>query len=177
VRRRSPPEPTSGGPNTICGTGVLLRELTAAGVASLLDDQALKDGWAPDYPFEGSRAAARGFQGRSAEEHRPGFGMYQIVRIADRLVIGDIGFHTPPRDGSVEVGFGLVPSARGAGHASEALRLLVAWAALQPGVRKVVARTLTDNKPSQAVLTQAGFTEDDRNGNLIRYSLTPAKAR
>jgi RimJ/RimL family protein N-acetyltransferase len=164
--------------NSIPGTGVLLRELTAAGVASLLDEQALRDGWAPDYPFEGSRAAARGFQGRSAAQRHDaaGFGMYQIVRVADGLVIGDIGFHTPPQDGSVEVGFGLVPSARGAGHASEALRLLVGWAARQADVHEVVARTLTDNEPSKAVLARAGFTEIGTDGNLIRYSWVPDRA-
>ena len=95
--------------NTIPGARVLLRELTAAEVASLLDEQAMQDGWAPGYPFEGSMAAARGFQVRSAEQHRPGFGMYQIVRIADGLVIGDIGFYAPPEEGSVEVGFGSHP--------------------------------------------------------------------
>jgi len=161
--------------NSIAGTGVRLRELTAAGVASLLDAQAPRDGWASDYPFEGSRAAARGFQGRPTDQSggTPGFGMYQIVRIADSLVIGDIGFHTPPQDGSVEVGFGLAPSARGAGHASEALRLLVSWAGRRAEVRRVVARTLVDNEPSKAVLARAGFIETGTDGNLIRYSWAP----
>jgi len=124
---------------------------------------------------EGSRAAGRGFQGRSAGQQHDtaGFGMYQIVRLADGLVIGDIGFHTPPQDGSVEVGFGLAPSARGAGHASEALGLLVGWAARQAGVREIVARTLTDNAPSKGVLARAGFTEIGTDGNFIRYSWVP----
>jgi RimJ/RimL family protein N-acetyltransferase len=143
-----------------------------AEVASLLDLQAVQDDWAPDYPFEGSRAAARGFQGRSAEQHRPGFGMYKIVRIADGLVIGDIGFYAPPQDGSVEVGFGLARSARGAGHGSEALRLLVGWAAQQADVRRVVARSLVENEPSKAVLARAGFTDVGTDGDLVHYSWT-----
>ena len=165
--------------NSIHGTGVLLRELAAAEGASLLDENTLKDGWAADYPFDGSRAAARGFLGRSAEQHRDtsGFGMYQIVRLADGLVIGDIGFHKPPRDGSVEVGFGLTPSARGSGHASEALRLLVGWVARHTDVRQVVARTLTHNEPSKAVLAIAGFTEIGTDGNLIRYQWVPRSPR
>lgn len=171
-----PPLPPPPPPNTIPGTHVVLRELTVAEVALLLDEQAVQDGWAPDYPFEGSRAAARGFQGRSAEQHRPGFGMYQIVRIADGLVIGDIGFYAPPKVGSVEVGFGLAPSARGAGHGSEALQLLVGWAAKQADVRRVVARTRVDNEPSKAVLARAGFTSVGRDGDLLHYSWTPPTA-
>jgi RimJ/RimL family protein N-acetyltransferase len=171
VGPEAPPPPPSP-PNTLPGTHVVLRELTVAEVPSLLDEQAVQNGWAPDYPFEGSRAAARGFQGRSAGQHRPGFGMYQIVRIADGLVIGDIGFYAPPRDGTVEVGFGLAPSARGAGHGSEALRLLVGWAAKQADVRRVVARALVDNEPSKAVLARAGFSSDGRDGDLLQYSWT-----
>jgi RimJ/RimL family protein N-acetyltransferase len=165
-------------PNTIAGRNVLLRELTVAGVAALLDEQGVQDGWACDYPFEGSRAAARNFQGRSAEQHHdtPGFGIYQIVRLVDGLVIGDIGFHAPPQDGSVEVGFGLAPSARGAGHGSEALRLLVSWAAQQPDVRRVVARTLADNEPSKAVLSRAGFRDVGKDGNLVHYTWAPPTA-
>jgi len=176
MRPRSSPELTSGEPNTIIGTHVLLRELTVAEVAALLDEQAVQDDWAPDYPFEGSRAAARGFQSRSAEQHRHGFGMYQIVRIADGLVIGDIGFYAPPQDGSVEVGFGLAPSARAAGHGSEALRLLLGWAAQQSDVRRVVARTLVDNEPSKAVLSRACFTDVGREGDLVHYRWTPPAA-
>jgi RimJ/RimL family protein N-acetyltransferase len=162
-------------PNTIAGTGVLLREVTVAEVASLLDEQSVQNNCAPDYPFEGSRAAARGFQGRSAGQQHDthGFGMYQIVRLADGLIIGDIGFHAPPQDGSVEVGFGLAPSARGAGHGSEALRLLVGWAEEQSEVRQVVARTLVDNEPSRAVLCRAGFRDFGRDGDLVHYRWTP----
>jgi RimJ/RimL family protein N-acetyltransferase len=102
--------------------------------------------------------------------------MYQIVRIADGLVIGDIGFYAPPQDGTVEVGFGLTPSARGVGHGSEALQLLVGWAAKQADVRRVVARTLVENEPSKAVLARAGFTNVGSDGDLLQYSWTPPTA-
>ena len=159
--------------NIIEGAGVILRELTVAQVASLLDERAVAGHGAPDYPFDGTRAAAAGFQGRSPQQHRPGFGMYQIVRIADGLVGGDIGFYAPPQGGSLEVGFGLATSARRAGHGSEAQRLLVGWAVLQGDVRRVVARTLVANQPCKAMLAQVGFTEVGTVGDLIHYSWTP----
>ena len=53
-------------------------------------------------------------------EQRP-FGYYQIRRQSDRLAIGGVGFKGPPDGGVVEIGDGLVPSARGHGYATEAL--------------------------------------------------------
>jgi RimJ/RimL family protein N-acetyltransferase len=98
------------------------------------------------------------------------FGGFLLVRRADDVVVGDLGFHGPPRpDGEVEVGFALVPSARGAGLATEALRLLVGWAAAQPAVQRVVARVDPANTASRAVLGRAGFVPDGSAGELLRY--------
>ncbi len=63
-----------------------------AQVASLLDERAVADNWGTGYLFEGFRAAARGFQGRSTQQHRPGFGRYQMLRIPAGLVLGDVEF-------------------------------------------------------------------------------------
>ena len=42
------------------------------------------------------------------------WGVYQLVRSGDDMVVGDIGFHGPPNPGgSVTVGYGLAPGARG----------------------------------------------------------------
>ncbi|MFI2189520.1 GNAT family N-acetyltransferase [Streptomyces sioyaensis] len=72
--------------------------------------------------------------------------------------LGSIGFHGPPDDeGFVEIGYDLSPSARGAGWATEAVRLLAGWAAAHPEVRTVCALTEPENLPSQRVLERAGF--------------------
>jgi RimJ/RimL family protein N-acetyltransferase len=94
------------------------------------------------------------------------------VRRADATVVGELGFHGPPRpDGTVEVGFALVPSARGAGLATEALELLLGWTIAQPVVRRVVARADPANGASRAVLARAGFVPDGTAGELLRYRL------
>lgn len=44
--------------------------------------------------------------------HRSGWGMYVLVREADGLVVGGMGFHGPPQDAAAEIGFDLHPDAR-----------------------------------------------------------------
>ncbi len=115
-------------------------------------------GWAPGYPSEETRQAARLLvrQAQTGELER-GFGVYLIVRRSDDLVIGGIGFHGRPERGRVEVGYDVAPSARGEGYATEALRALAGWALQQPGVQAVLGRTEAENAASLRVLEKAGF--------------------
>ena len=63
------------------------------------------------------------------------FGFYLVVRRDDEVVIGEIGFVGPPRDGAVMIGYAIVPSARRQGYATEAIGALAGWALAQEGVR------------------------------------------
>jgi RimJ/RimL family protein N-acetyltransferase len=100
------------------------------------------------------------------------FFAYAIVRRSDGLAVGDAGFHGPPdEDGEVEIGYALVPAARGNGLAAEATGLLVAWARAQPGVRRVAARVEPANEPSRRLLERLGFARDGERGGLDRYVL------
>ncbi|WP_052713643.1 GNAT family N-acetyltransferase [Streptomyces katrae] len=170
MRPRSLRELSAAGPNVLATERFVLRELTADQVAALLRDDVPGDDAAPGYPTAGSRAAATAFGRRTADQHPRGFGMYQVVRCADGRVIGDIGFHAPPHEGSVEVGFGLVESGRGAGYATGALQELTRWALDQPGVTTVVARSAKDNAASQAVLERAGFHRRAEEADLFHYA-------
>jgi RimJ/RimL family protein N-acetyltransferase len=125
------------------------------------------DRWADGYPFEGDLEALGAFLSASkAGEQRP-FGYYQIAALIDGLAIGGIGFFGPPVDGVVEVGYGLVPDARGSGYAAEALLAILAIAAAN-GVHCVVARSELDNVPSYRTLITAGFEQVHEDGEL-RY--------
>ena len=87
-----------------------------------------------------------------------------------RRIVGTIGFHGPPNPaGSVTVGYGLAPGARGQGYATEALRAVVAWALAQPEVVVVEADTTHANLPSQRVMERAGMRCYDRNDQLRFY--------
>jgi RimJ/RimL family protein N-acetyltransferase len=115
------------------------------------------DAWAEDFPFEGDVGAAGTYLHATTAhgEQRP-FGYYRITRFADARAIGGVGFKGQPRDGCVEIGYGLAASARGYGYAAEALVALLTVAAAN-GVSKVIADTTLDNVASQRTLTRAGF--------------------
>ena len=127
-----------------------------------------RDGWHPDYPREDDRDAVSTIPASGPD----GWGPRHVVRAFDGLVVGTIGFFGPPQetDGApeVEVGFGLVPEARGHGAATEALRgMLLETDRL--GVR-VRAGVHPDNAPSLRVLAKCGFTQlrgTDEDGRLV----------
>jgi RimJ/RimL family protein N-acetyltransferase len=127
------------------------------------------DAWADDFPFEGDVGAVRGFLRATAArgEQRP-FGFYLITRLADGQAVGGIGFKGQPEDGCVEVGYGLVPSARGNGYAAEAVVALLAIAK-DNGLSRVIADTARDNFASQKTLVRAGFRLVGTDGELHYY--------
>jgi len=124
-------------------------------------------GWHPDFPRDDDRAAAALWRDGDP------WGPRSIVSRRQGLVIGSIGFFGPPEpaaDGvpEVEVGYGLVPAARGHGLATEALGALMERADAA-GVR-VRAAIAPDNAASLRVAAKAGFTEvrgSTEDGELV----------
>lgn len=104
-----------------------------------------------------------------------------VIRAVDGLVCGTVGFFGVPApvDGEadvleIEVGFGLVPDARGRGVATEALSELVA-AADAAGVR-VRASVAAENAASLRVLAHCGFTQlrgANEDGHLVMVRPVP----
>ncbi|MEU0103284.1 GNAT family N-acetyltransferase [Streptomyces sp. NPDC006267] len=125
--------------------------------------------WGPGYPTDGDVSAARRFLTTCANTGDPQpFGDYEIRRRVDGRAIGGVGFHGPAdENGSVTIGYGIVPSARGRGYASEALRGLLLFARAH-GVTRVKGDADHDNIASQHVMTAVGMRptgEDER----VRY--------
>ncbi|HET6873175.1 MAG TPA: GNAT family protein [Acidimicrobiales bacterium] len=126
------------------------------------------DAWADDYPSEGDVAAVRSFLSATAVSGEQGpFGYYRISRLADGAAVGGIGFKGQPEDGCAEIGYGLVPSARGHGYAAEAVVALLATAA-DHGLSRVAAVTM-DNFASQRTLIRAGFRLVGTHGGVNHY--------
>ena len=131
--------------------------------------------WAEGFPMPALVGIARRIA--AANEPLGPFLAYVIVLAADGSAIGDAGFHGPPDgEGELEIGYALVPAARGAGLANEAVGLLIAWARRQPGVRTITARVDPGNAASERLLARLGFAADGERGALRRFIL-PASAR
>ncbi|GGB77699.1 hypothetical protein N798_03530 [Knoellia flava TL1] len=129
------------------------------------------DLWAPDFPTAGDVMSVTAYLRRTADhgEQRP-FGFYRITRSSDGLAIGGIGFKGQPEDGSVEIGYGLAPSARGNGYAAEAATALVEVATAH-GLDRVVADTDRANIASQRTLERAGFTRRRDEADACFYEV------
>jgi len=130
-------------------------------------DEQPGDDWHPEYPFADELDPLRSLGAASSPD--PVFTMYLVRRRSDGLAVGGIGFFGPPDDtGTVEFGYGLVPSARGAGLATEAVELALQHAA-DNGARAAVADTDVTNAASQRVLEKNGFVEVRRSAALAYY--------
>jgi len=80
-----------------------------------------------------------------------------FIRLKNGDVVGDYCFKGLQPDGSVEIGYGLLPKYWGKGYATEAVIATADWAAKQPGVKRIEAETDPENAASQRVLEKAGF--------------------
>ena len=140
-----------------------LRPFTLADLeAAIAGDEALRDhfgapvatGWmeypeALPYWREPLRASPDGLV----------WGMYGYFDRMDGTLVGGGGYKTPPSpDGVVEIGYGIAPSYRARGLATEAAQALTDYALAHPGVRTVVAHTLPEPNASNRLLQRCGFT-------------------
>lgn len=111
----------------------------------------------------------------SAPQHA-GWWMYYLVAGdgPDREVIGVVGYKGPPQaDGTVEVGYGVLPEHRRRGLATEATQALIDRAFGFPGVTRVVAETYPHLAPSIGVMEKCGlaYAGEGSEEGVVRYEL------
>ncbi|MBY8878300.1 GNAT family N-acetyltransferase [Actinacidiphila acidipaludis] len=154
-----------------------LREQSPDEAALLADGKPAALVWIDGVPGEGTTGAASMTVAASqAGVYQPGWGLFAVIRSEDGVAVGGAGFHGPPNLGSVEIGYDLSVSARGAGWATDAARALCQWALEQPEVTVVLATTEPGNQPSQAVLERVGFVRVADRGELWAYELTSLRS-
>ncbi|MGW2629775.1 GNAT family N-acetyltransferase [Streptomyces chattanoogensis] len=145
---------------------LVLRTWTTAEIAAVLGN-VRSPHWAADFPAEGDRAIA-GFIAERPDALGP-YGQRQIIERAGGLVVGAIGLFWPPEAGRLEVGYGVVPSRRGRGYATEAAAAMVEFAFTAPGVHTVFADVEPANPASGRVLEKAGLERWSSDGKTARY--------
>jgi [ribosomal protein S5]-alanine N-acetyltransferase len=139
-------------------------------VAALVSGRRLP-GWAEDFPAEGDVDVAD-VLARHGVPSGPDavFGPRLVVERRTGEVIGTAGFFGAPREGVVEIGYGIVPSRRRRGFATEAAGALIELAQAQPGVSELIAHAESGNAASIRVLEKNALTYAGREGSLVRYS-------
>jgi RimJ/RimL family protein N-acetyltransferase len=81
--------------------------------------------------------------------------------VVDLLIVGTIGFKSPPdSNGSVEIGYGIVPSQQGRGFATQAVDLLVKEGFSKAEIQTIEACTVPMNSASGRVLEKNQFVRD-----------------
>jgi ribosomal-protein-alanine N-acetyltransferase len=93
-----------------------------------------------------------------------------LVRKADGAKLGTCGFHCwNPDEGTCEVGYDLYPPYWGMGYMSEALRVILSFAADEMSVGRIDAHISIDNANSIRLAEKLGFRDGSRQyGQLFR---------
>jgi ribosomal-protein-alanine N-acetyltransferase len=147
------------------------RLVLVAWPAELLEDvshlgASVPEGW-PDEELQGLLDLYAGWL-----EEDPGvlgYGPWIAIDRAANAVVGSAGFVGRPREGRVELGYGIAPEARERGYATEAAGGVVAWALEQRDVERVVAGCDADNAASIRVLEKLRFERAGTADGQLRW--------
>ena len=101
---------------------------------------------------------------------------YFAIHRENRTMIGDCGYFGKPEEGTVEIGYSVIPGFRRMGYAVEMVQALVERSFASGQVDRIIAHTLADNIPSMQVLERLGFqkgtsTVPSEEGPKVRWEL------
>ncbi|HMJ90854.1 MAG TPA: GNAT family N-acetyltransferase [Candidatus Acidoferrum sp.] len=122
---------------------------------ALLDAE-IAEGWPP--PLMDVAAMERHKQAHIDDPALGPWSSWYWITLEPRVLIGLSGFKSRPQNGSVEIGYSLMPAYHGKGYATEAVNAQVKWA-FENDVARVVAETLPELIASQRVLLKCGFKQ------------------
>jgi RimJ/RimL family protein N-acetyltransferase len=151
-------------PDTLEGDGVRLRRLRE-------DDAPAYAAAFREDPELGRLIGAETDPDEAKVRERAGQGFELVVAGPGDTYAGSVLLHSlDERNRHCEVGFWLVPAARGQGLASRAVRLVVSWAFEALGVLRVEMTTTPDNAAVFALAERLGFTHEGvlRKRNIER---------
>lgn len=98
------------------------------------------------------------------------WGVWLVVRKADGIVLGDIGFKGKPDENKVvEVGYGFLEKYWNKGYATEAVGALIVWAFRTEKVDTIIAETLHDNHGSIRVLEKLNMKQVGVTKTMIHW--------
>lgn len=126
----------------------------------------------PRWAADGERFLSDAIQVLEADPASWPWRAYLIMHTTDRAVIGSAGFKGPPdRDGTVEIGYGIVPEYRRQGYTFEAVQALVGWAFGHPEVKRITAQCDDSNAGSIRILEKLGMHRTGRTRRMLSWEL------
>jgi RimJ/RimL family protein N-acetyltransferase len=155
--------------------GVLVRTFRADDVRDLLAHlrEPTARRWAPMFDWPDEAEAARRVQGAIEAAERDEPTSFVIAGLGDPgLLLGTIDFRNDfphPAFSVRDLGYAVVPQARGRGVGSTALRLLAEWLLDPAGgdVHRVQLDHAVENLPSCRTASRAGFGIEGRRGGFL----------
>lgn len=85
------------------------------------------------------------------------YGVCEQGEEAGAILVASGGFLGMSVEGTVEIGYSVLPQFQAKGYATEMVSALVHWVLAQPEVQRVVAEANAENKASLRVLAKVGF--------------------
>ncbi|RZT23513.1 GNAT family N-acetyltransferase [Fictibacillus sp. BK138] len=105
------------------------------------------------------------------DESLLGWGVWFVIEKETERIVGDIGFKGKPVNQTVEIGYGIIPSAQGKGYATESVNEIVKWAGSTNLASHVIAECLEDNIASIKVLEKLGFDRTGTDEKMLKWKL------
>ncbi|OUL30202.1 GNAT family N-acetyltransferase [Nostoc sp. 106C] len=109
-----------------------------------------------------------------------GWGVWLMIHASDCSLIGDLGFGgKPDAQGTVELGYEVLPKYRNQGYAFEAVQALVNFAFTQPELKRIIAHSPQDIMASCRILEKLGMqhletfnTPDYPTAPILKWQMT-----
>jgi ribosomal-protein-alanine N-acetyltransferase len=112
-------------------------------------------------------------EGPGASYARYGFGLNVMQLKRTAAAVGLCGLLRRDSHPDVEIGFALLPHARGAGLALEAAAATLSWGLSTLALTRIVALTAPDNVPSMRILERIGL----RFERMVRFAADGHESR
>jgi RimJ/RimL family protein N-acetyltransferase len=161
----------------IASTAELVRsEMSDRGAFALALDADVPADWPPEEAAD----ALPWFLERLEEAGPTGEGWYGFYGVALEgprpVLVAGGGTAGPPKDGSVEIGYSVLPAFQRRGYALEMMSAILDWIAGDGRVQEITAETDAGNVASIGLLNRLGFTEtgpgrDPRSLHFARHVL------
>lgn len=152
-------------------------EMSARSQFSHLLDARVPDNWPP--PLNDEQSLLWFLEKCQENPHQVGWlGWYFLLNdpvTNERVTMGNGGFKGQPTpDGTVEIGYSILPEYQNKGYATEAIKALLNWAFEHPEVKRAIAETLPELKASQRLLEKCNFVYigEGSEPGVIRFELS-----